>query len=144
MTAVLLVFLVLYATADEVKNLRRSSKIEGSSRIAKTATSYVVNHEFCITCLSDENLEEKETLEEVHTYAQLKNDPRADLPMSFTICSSVMATYVELQKLFNLLGNDGNVWLESFLMVDDKTSFSHWRWSVVKLPPVFAHQCTMG
>ena len=68
MTAVLLVFLVLYASADEVKNLRRSSKIEGSSRIAKTATSYVVNHEFCFACLSGENWEGKETLEEVHTY----------------------------------------------------------------------------
>ena len=107
-----IVFIVFDLTveADEVKNLRRSSKIEGSSRIAKTATRYVVNHEFCITCLSDENLEEKETLEEVHTYAKLENDPRADLPMSFTICSSVMATYVQLQKLFNLLGKDGNVW----------------------------------
>ena len=39
-----------------------------------TAKAYVVNHEFCSACLSEEEKEEKETLEEVHTFAQLKRN----------------------------------------------------------------------
>ena len=82
------------------------------------------------------------TLGEVHTYAQLKKDPRADLPSSFTICSSVMTTYETYgQMLFNLLGDDGNSWLEVFLQVgDNETSFYHGKRTKVKLPPVFVHQ----
>ena len=146
-TFLTIVFLVIdtAVNTDKVKNLERSSKIKDQSRtparsIAKTDSTYVVNHEFCFICLSAEDLEEKDTLEEVHTYARLKNDPRADLPSSFTICSSVMTTYGSMQRLFNLLGNDGNSWLESFLSVDVKTSFNHWNMAKGKLPPVFAYQ----
>ena len=79
-------------------------------------------------------------MEEVHTYAELKRDPRADLPSSFTICSNVMTTYGSEQTFFTLLGKDGNKWLTPFLMVADRTSFSYVKWAGVKLPPVFAHQ----
>ena len=54
----------------------------------RNTTTYVVNYEPC-----EEDYKGKGTLEEVHTYAELKNDPRDDLPSSFTICSSVMTTY---------------------------------------------------
>ena len=57
---------------------------------SKAATTNVVNHEFCSSCLSEEENEWKDTLEEVQVYAELKNDPHADFPSSFTICSSVM------------------------------------------------------
>ena len=100
--------------ADEVNNIGRTSK---------AAKTYVVNHEFCSCCLSEGDYEHKETLGEVHTYAQLEQDSYADLPPSFTICSSVMTTYGSKQMLFNLLGNDGNKWLGSFLKVDNETSF---------------------
>ena len=131
LTKVFLVFGKI-ANANAGKNLEKS---------AKAATTYVVNYEFCSSCLSEEENEWKETLEEVHTYAQLKKDPRADLPSAFTICSSVMTTYRRRQMLFNLLGNDGNKWLGSaFQVVDDETSFYHGGWAKVKLPPVFAHQ----
>ena len=103
--------------------------------------TYVVNHEFCSSCLSEEENEWKETLEEVHTYAQLKKDHRADLPSSFTVCSGAMTTYGRKQMLFNLSGKKGNKWLGPFMQVgEDKTSFYHGEWAKVKLPPVFAHQ----
>ena len=124
--------------ADKV----RSSKIEHRS-IAKAANVNVVNHEFCSSCLSEEDKEGKENLKDVHTYAELKSDPRADLPSSFTICSSVMTTYNangNQPHMFNMLGNDGNSWLAPIMSVDDKTSFYHWKMADVKLPPVFAHQ----
>ena len=104
-----------------------------------TAKAYVVNHEFCSACLSEE---EKETLEEVHTFAQLKTDPCANLPLSFMICSSVMTTSGFLQIFFNMVGKDGNKWFVPFLTVLDKTSFNYWSWANVTLPPVFAHQWT--
>ena len=95
LTIVLLVFVTV--KADTVKHTGGSSKIEPQSIEKAANTSYVVNHEFCYSCLSEEENEEKESLEEVPTYAQLERDPRADLPSSFTICSSVMTTYGSLQ-----------------------------------------------
>ena len=51
----------------------------------------------------------KKTLEEVHTYAELKHDPRASLPDSFTICSTIMApscaNYGYL-SFFSIIDND--------------------------------------
>ena len=140
LTIVVLVFDMTVSADEET----RISKIEHRS-IAKASTTYVVKLEFCSSCLSEEENEWKETLGEVHTYAELKSDPLAHLPSSFTICSSVMTTYGRLQTLFTLLGKDRNKWLASFLQVDDETSF-YWKWESsgwwvdVKLPPVFAHQ----
>ena len=126
-TFLAIVFLLFDTTvkADQGKNSGRSSSM------AKEATNYVVNHEFCHSCLNDEYYKEKESLNDVNTYAQLYKDPRAELPSSFTICSSVMTTYYKTQlfnllMLFNLLGNDGNRWLGlSFQVDDNKTSFYH-------------------
>ena len=118
-----MVFLAFHTKVNtfEKWNLEtRSSKIESAS-ISKADKTYVVNHEFCSSCLSEEENENKETLEELHTYAELKNDPRADLPSSFTICSNVMTTYGSEQTFFTLLGKDGNKWLTPFLMVADMT-----------------------
>ena len=52
----------------------------------------VVRLAFCESSLSAEDKTRKKTLEEVHTYAELKDDPRASLPGSFTICSTIMIT----------------------------------------------------
>ena len=54
--------------------------------------TYVVNHSFCESSLPPEDKEGKKTLEEVHTYAELKLDRSLDPPDSFTICSTIMAT----------------------------------------------------
>ena len=48
--------------------------------------------------------------------AELKNDPKASLPSSFTICVNVLATQNNLQPiLFNLLGNDGHQWFAAMI-----------------------------
>ena len=52
----------------------------------------VVNHAFCNSDLTEEDKMAKKTLEEVHTYAELKYDPHVSLPDSFTICSTTMTT----------------------------------------------------
>ena len=61
------------------------------SRTRPTRTN-VVNHAYCDSSLSEEDKTSKKTLEEVHTYAELKHDPRASLPDTFTICSAIMTT----------------------------------------------------
>ena len=49
----------------------------------------VVSHAFCFTSLSAEEKMGKKTLEEVHTYSELKDDFCASLPDSFSICSTI-------------------------------------------------------
>ena len=131
----MLIVLVL----DTTVKAGAANSFEKSSKIGSIAKA-VVKLEFCSSCLSEEDKADKETLEEVHTYAELENDPRANLPSSFTICSSVMTTSGSMRILFTLLGKDGNKWLASFLQVDDKTTFYHGSWVDAKLPPVFAYQ----
>ena len=129
-TFLAIVFLVLDTTAkaDEVQCVERKSRIGPKSIGEEEVTTYVVNHEFCSS-------------EDVLSYAELKNDPHADLPSSFTICSSAMTTYGSMQTFFTLVGKDGNSWLAPLLRVNGrKTFFFEERWSDVKLPPFFAHQ----
>ena len=64
----------------------------------KTIRTNVVNHAYCEASLSAEDKMNKKTLEEVHTYAELKHDPRASLPDSFTI-DTVLLLYVVLNVL---------------------------------------------
>ena len=45
---------------------------------------------FCESSLPPQDKTNKKTLDEVHTYAELKHDPLASLPYSFTICSNLM------------------------------------------------------
>ena len=52
----------------------------------------VVNIAFCEADLPPWDKMGKKTLEEVHSYAELKDDPRASLPDSFTVCSTIMIT----------------------------------------------------
>ena len=68
----------------------------------------VISHESCQSCPDEENLKD------VHTYSQLKNDPRASLPSSFTICGSVILTTFSLNpSFFTLLGNNGQPWVSA-------------------------------
>ena len=50
----------------------------------------VVSLTFCETRLPAKDKMGKKTLAEVHTYAELKHDPRASLPRVFAVCSTVM------------------------------------------------------
>ena len=115
--------------------------------IGAKAKTYVVNLEFCRSCLSEKEAGSKDSYKEVNTYAELKHDPRGDLPAAFTICSSVMATYGITHIFFNILGKDGNSWLQPLVTVVGSKKhpfyamkFYHVKWLKVKLPPVFAHQ----
>ena len=87
----------------------------GSSGIpvsrTRTTRTYVVSHAYCDSSLSEEDKMDKKTLEEVHTFAELKHDPKASLPESFTICSAIMTTNCQNSwwpTYFTLLDNSRN------------------------------------
>ena len=91
---------------------RTSSEETCSSGPDGEKCNYVVNHSFCESSLPPEDLEGKNTLEEVHTYAELKNDPRSNLPDSFTICSTIMDTTCQSSwwpMFFNVLDNENKM-----------------------------------
>ena len=128
----LLLVLSSKATANQITNVKQRN-------IERTVS--VVNLEFCMSCLSAEEREYKETYKEVSTYAELKQDPIADLPPAFTICSSTMTTYGKTQMFFNILGEDGNSWLQpTFNTRNEKAIFLHKNVVDIKLPQIFAHQ----
>ena len=73
------------------------------------AKTYVISNAFCESSLPAEDRMEKERLEDVHSYAQLKDDPRSALPYSFTICSTIMTTSCQKDwwpYFFNILDNN--------------------------------------
>ena len=81
------------------------SEIASSSGISTN----VVSHAFCESNLSEDDKMDKKTLDEVHTFAELKHDPRASLPDSFTICSAIMTTNCQTFDwpiYFNLLDDN--------------------------------------
>ena len=90
------------ATSNEMTQQRKT-------RATKQTFTKVVNHAFCDSSVSAEDKNGKRTLEEVHTYAELKHDPSASLPDSFTICSTIMTTRCPSSvwpTFFTLLDND--------------------------------------
>ena len=68
-----LAFLVLFFVSSDLFNGIRANKLA------------VINHEVCRSCPR----ERVSSLKDVPTYSELKYDPRASLPPSFTICVSV-------------------------------------------------------
>ena len=81
-----LVALVLLIT------IMASSEGTCSSGTKSEKCTNVVNHSFCEANLPPEDVEPKTTLGEVYSYAELKHDPRSNLPDSFTICSTTTTT----------------------------------------------------
>ena len=75
-------------------------------------TTSVISHEFPLT---EENLSTKPKKEDLHTFAELKNDPEAFFPPLFTICSTIMTTTASHSFFFSLLGNGNNNYLNAFL-----------------------------
>ena len=92
---VLLCMLLLSAEAN-------SNKFPSLRRTRAVAQTDVVSLTFCESNLPVEDKMGKKTLEEVHTYAELKNDPRASLPDSFTVCSTIMI----MEQIVNASGRD--------------------------------------
>ena len=76
-----MILLSAEASSNEVSLLRRTRAVP---------KTIVVSLAFCESNLPAEDKMGKKTLEEVHTYAELKNDPRGSLPDAFTICSMIM------------------------------------------------------
>ena len=76
------------------------------------STTKIVNINFCYSCHTLEEISKivpnKNTLEEIHTYAELQNDPKASLPDLFTTCFNSMITYDKFhwQVFFVLLGKE--------------------------------------
>ena len=64
--------------------------LSAEARSSNERTKEVISLTFCESNLPAEDKMGKKTLEEVHTYAELKHDPRASLPNSFTVCSTIM------------------------------------------------------
>ena len=111
-----LVFFFLLLTVAEGVNVREptiTSNERGEARRKARETpnrsNDVVSLAFCDSSLSEEDKMGKKMLKEVHTYAELKHDPRASLPNSFTICSTIMKincpNYV-MPAFFAILDND--------------------------------------
>ena len=91
---------------------------QGTRATSKTSTD-VVNLSFCSSDLPTKVNEDKKTLEEVHTYAELKHDPRASLPDSFTVCSTIIVTECDIllqwAPFFSILNNNGGQFLAPFI-----------------------------
>ena len=103
------VFFVIFISANALPKVDGSTKSEEKRRERRSVnrkSTDVISHEFCLSCLDGNDQRRKETLEEVHTYAELKNDPKASLPPSFTICSTAMTTYGPNPLFFTLLGKN--------------------------------------
>ena len=79
----LCIILFAEASSNEIYVLRKTRAV---------AQTNVVSLTFCESNLPAEDNMGKKTLEEVHTYAELKHDPRASLPDSFTVCSTIMTS----------------------------------------------------
>ena len=85
------VFFLGSAKSVYVKEASINGTAKQQSPSANRLTN-VVSHVFCDSSLEAEDRIAKKTLDEVHTYAELKHDPKASLPDSFTICSTIMTT----------------------------------------------------
>ena len=112
----------------------------------------VVSNTFCESSLSAEEKTGKKTLEEVHTYAELKHDPRASLPDSFTICSTIMTTgcpNLPWPAFFTMLDNNRAQFLAPISIQDTvdgslKIFYLNGASAEVagKIPPLFPNQWT--
>ena len=109
------VFLFLFPIMTKLASFNEEKanfkQIKQSRKTRDTAQSFinVVSHAFCDSSLYAEDKMAKQTLEEVHTYAELKRDPRASLPDSFTVCSTIMTTNCRSNiwpTFFTILDND--------------------------------------
>ena len=88
-------FFLLFTLAKGINVREPNSKEiirQRRARETRKRLTDVVSLTFCDSSLSEDEKMSSARLEDVHTYAELKDDPRASLPVSFTICSSIMTT----------------------------------------------------
>ena len=109
-----LLLCVLAAAVTKINSLVKETTIPKQEKTRAMSFTKVVNHAFCDSDISEEDKMGKKTLEEVHTYAELKHDPRASLPGSFSICSTILTPSCEIRPyptFFNILDNDRDQFL---------------------------------
>ena len=97
-------FVLLFVSSNLFNGIR-GSKNHPNKSATKLA---VINHELCKSSPKGVS-----SLKEVPTYSELKYDPRASLPSSFTICLSVLVMTNSLRPLFTLLGSDDQPWFSA-------------------------------
>ena len=107
----------------------------------------VVSFTFCETSLPPEDIMAKETLEEVHTYAELKNDLKVSLPDTFTICSTIMISgcqSYEWPSFFHITDNNGGPFLRTSVRLGKFIGMLSFQTRAgvltVKIPPFFPNQ----
>ena len=92
--AVVFVFPIWTIAAETVHS--KENALIRKARESQMGITRIVNHAYCDSCLSDEDKVTKKTVNEIHTYAELKSDPQGNLPDSFTICSSLLTPFVQV------------------------------------------------
>ena len=70
-----------------ISTIARSNEIPVLQRTRAVTFTNIVSHTFCESSLPAEEMVGKDTLEEVHTYAELELDPRASFPDSYVLPS---------------------------------------------------------
>ena len=123
-------------------------------RTRTTVNSFtdVVSHAFCDSSLQAEEKIAKKSLEEVHTFAELKHDPRASLPDLFSICSTIMTPSCRSDiwpTIFTILGNDQTQFLAAIRNHGSVESLFEILYSdglsgaiIGQTPPLFPNQWT--
>ena len=139
-----MILLCAEASSNEISLLQRTGSLADSTN--------VVSFAFCESSLAAEDKMGKKTLEELHTYAELKDDPRESFPESFSVCSAIMTTGCQSQRwptFFDILDNNGGQFLGTFLShglirsgVGIGFNYGNSEILTDKLPPLFPNRWT--
>ena len=101
---------------DNLKRPSRQVTEEGETKTKVLST---------VHCISCDGRKFQPNFEDLETYAQLSQDVKGLLPLSFTICATVSTPVVESYlNVFTLLGEDGDSFLanEIYLSEDNPNS----------------------
>ena len=151
----LIVFFLIVVTAEGVTVRETNSEEFADQRRSREAAKRltdVVSLAFCESSVSAEDNKAKKTLKEVHTYAELKDDPRASLPDSFTMCSTIMTIScpsLPMPAFSTILDNDRAQFLAPVSLLESTVNALKIFYLegaseevVGKIPPLFPNQWT--
>ena len=124
-----------------------------SVNVEKAKTTEVVSHAFVESSLTADEKMTKKTVDELHTFAELKHDPRAMLPESFTICSTVVTPssnpYKDWSAFFTIIDKDRAQFLAAIYdqrSIDSLLKMVHLQGASGqangKIPPLFPNRWT--
>ena len=123
--------------------------------VKEAKTTEVVSNAFVQSILtaSAEEKMTKKTVDELHTFAELKHDPCAMLPESFTICSTVVTPssnpYKDWSAFFTIIDKDRAQFLAAIYdqrSIDSLLKIVHLQGASgqanCKIPPLFPNRWT--